>query len=94
MPGTRTPTLTRQNAVYLMVLSRLGPFQSRSLLAETDSGLDGVKSEIKPGVPGTPERRIGLTETAIALLSSIMNDEKSQLGDATRARDVSGRSGE
>jgi hypothetical protein len=66
--GTRTPHLTRQNAGLTAVSVRLVPIGSRSLPAVSFSGLDGVKSEIKAGVPGTPERRIGLA--AIALLSS------------------------
>jgi hypothetical protein len=68
--------------VYLHFHSSLVPLQSCSLPAGLLSVLDGVKSEIKAGEPGTRERRIGLTQTAIALLSS-MNDEAPQVGDAT-----------
>jgi hypothetical protein len=42
--GTRTPTLTRENAISTAVSFRLVPFQSRSLLAVSFSGLDAVKS--------------------------------------------------
>lgn len=92
--GTRTPAVTCEDAVSPAGSLRFSPVQYRSLPAVSFSGLDGVKSEIKAGVAGTPERRIGLTETAIALLSSIVNDEEPRVGDAPGASDVPGGSGE
>jgi hypothetical protein len=41
--GTRTPLLTRENAVQTAVSMRLVPVQYRSLPAVSLSGLDGVK---------------------------------------------------
>jgi hypothetical protein len=94
LAGHQVGALTRRNAGLPARSLRLVPIQSRSLPAVLFSSLDGVKSEIKAGAAGAPERRIGLTETAIALLSSIVNDEEPQVGDATGARDVPGGSGE
>ena len=43
--GTRTPVLTRQNTGLPAVSLRLVPLRSRSLLAVSFSGLDGVKTD-------------------------------------------------